>query len=104
MLVTSRQTVEENPELAAAIVAALRDGYADYAAEPEAGLDALLAANPALDREVQAAQLTALEGAFEPPLSLDPEVLAEWASWEAEHEIVAEPPRVADAFVLDLGE
>ena len=60
LLVTSRQTLESDPQLVRAMREATRAGYADVVASPDAALDALVAAVDGLEREAQAAQLDAL--------------------------------------------
>jgi len=96
VVVTRGETARSEPELVEAVAAAIEEGAAAVRSEPEAGLDALLAASAGLDRETQAAQLEvvrdALGGEF------DREVLERWARWAAERGIVTDPPDVAAAF------
>jgi putative hydroxymethylpyrimidine transport system substrate-binding protein len=90
ILTTSRQTLDRDPELVEAVVAATRRGYALAAHDPGAALAALLAADPALDRAEQAAQLRAL-GSDLRPASFDPAVLREWAAWDYMHGLLPGP-------------
>jgi putative hydroxymethylpyrimidine transport system substrate-binding protein len=99
VLTASRATLEERRELVDAVVAATRRGYALVSARPKVGLDALLAANPALDRADQEAQLSAL-GTDLRPRPFDPAVLREWAAWDLEHGLLDRPLEVGDAFDL----
>lgn len=99
VLVTSRQMLEDDPELVDRLHRATRRGYAFTGHHPKAALDDLLAAHPELDRSEQAAQLYAMKsplhpGAFEPPL------LREWAKWALRHGIVEKPLNVEATFHL----
>lgn len=99
ILTTSRETLDEDPELVDAVVAATKRGYELVSKDPNVGLDALLAANPSLDRTDQSAQLAAL-GADLRPAPFDRAVLEEWARWDLEHGLLEEPLDVEDAFEL----
>ena len=57
ILTTSRKTLERDPDLVRAVIAATARGYALAGDDPSRALDDLLAADPALDRADQAAQL-----------------------------------------------
>jgi putative hydroxymethylpyrimidine transport system substrate-binding protein len=97
VLTTSRQTLEEDPDLVAAAVAATRRGYAFAESDPGAALDDLLAADPSLDRAEQQAQLNALLPVLAPrPFNFG--VLREWASWDLEHGLLEKPLDVEQAF------
>ncbi len=102
ILATSGETEREQPQLVDDLISALASGYSDLGEDPAAALDALLAANPDLDRDAQAAQLEALDGAFTTaagqPLALDPAVLADWSSWEAKYGIASDPPSISEIF------
>lgn len=99
VLATSRATLERDPELIAAAVAATTRGYAYSTRHPERALDDLLAAVPALDRAEQAAQLRAL-GRDLRPAPFDRDVLEAWAAWDLEHGILERPLDVDAAFEL----
>ncbi|HEX7280027.1 MAG TPA: ABC transporter substrate-binding protein [Solirubrobacterales bacterium] len=99
VLTTSRQTIEEDPDLVDAVVAATRRGYAFTTNDPAAALDDLLAANPALERAGQQAQLNALLPILRPH-PFDPAVLKAWATWDLEHGLLEEPLDVGEAFRL----
>ena len=100
ILTTSRQTLDGDPELVHAVVAATRRGYAFTEQQPDKALGELLAADPALDRADQQAQLQGLLPDLR-PLPFDPTVLREWASWDLEHGLLERPLSIDAAF--DLG-
>jgi putative hydroxymethylpyrimidine transport system substrate-binding protein len=62
ILATSRQTLDSDPALVRAVVDATRRGYAFAVRQPAEALDDLLAADPALDRDEQQAQLSSAPG------------------------------------------
>jgi ABC-type nitrate/sulfonate/bicarbonate transport system substrate-binding protein len=99
ILTTSRQTLEKEPELVDAVLAATRRGYALATHEPEKVLDDLVAAEPSLDRAEQRAQLQALLPDLRPH-PFDPKVLREWATWDLNHGLLQEPLDVTEAFQL----
>ncbi len=100
VLATSRRKLEESPDLVDAVVAATEEGYAFAVANPERALDDLLAANPALDRAEQAAQLEVLLPSLH-PAPFDPGVLREWQRWDLEHGLLERPQRIEETFRLD---
>ncbi len=102
ILTTSRQTLDDDPGLVDAVVGATRRGYASAVADPERALGDLLAANPALDRAEQLAQLDAL-GPDLRPAPFDPRVLREWSSWDVAHDLLKRPVDVPRAFDLPNG-
>lgn len=97
VLTTSRRTLEEDPDLVDAVVAATRRGYAFAERDPGAALDDLLAADPSLDRADQEAQMDALLPVLA-PRPFDFEVLREWADWDLEHGLLEKPLDVEQAF------
>ncbi len=99
ILTTSRQTLEEDPDLIDAIIDATERGYASVQNDPAGALDDLLAADPALDRAEQQAQLDALLPDLRPS-PLDPRVLREWAAWDLAHGLLERPLAVDAAFDL----
>ncbi|HZK15003.1 MAG TPA: ABC transporter substrate-binding protein [Solirubrobacterales bacterium] len=100
VLVASRHTVEDDPQLVDAMVAATARGYELAFEHPARALDDLLAANPGLDRDEQAAQLRALRPDLH-PAPFDRAVLEEWAAWDLEHGLLERPVDVERAFLLD---
>jgi putative hydroxymethylpyrimidine transport system substrate-binding protein len=99
ILTTSRRTLRRDPGLVDAVVAATRRGYAFAEREPARALDDLLAADPALKRDEQQAQLDALLPDLH-PAPFDPAVLRAWAAWDLEHGLLTRPLDVAAAFRL----
>ena len=99
ILTTSGKTLRRDPELVASVVAATRRGYAFTEAHPAQSLSDLLAADPALQRPEQAAQLHVLLPDLQPK-PLDPAVLREWAAWDLEHGLLEAPLDVSEAFQL----
>jgi len=99
VLTTSRRTLDDDPELVRSVVAATEAGYALAVRNPQAALDDLLAANPALDPAEQRAQLQALLPDLR-PAGFDPAVLRAWAAWDLEHGLLTRPLDVDEAFHL----
>ncbi len=100
VLATSEQTLETEPALVEAMVAATRRGYAFTEAHPQQALADLLDADQALDPADQAAQLRVLLPVLH-PRPFDAAVLREWAAWDLEHGLLERPLDVSEAF--DLG-
>jgi putative hydroxymethylpyrimidine transport system substrate-binding protein len=99
ILTTSRQTLDSDPDLVRSMVNATRRGYAFTGQQPAKALDDLLAANPALDRAEQRAQLDALLPDLRPAL-FSPAVLRAWAAWDLEHGLLERKLDVDEAFDL----
>jgi putative hydroxymethylpyrimidine transport system substrate-binding protein len=97
ILTASVQTIERDPDLIDAMVAATTRGYELAFEHPARALDELLAAVPSLDRAEQAAQLKALRPDLH-PARFDQRVLREWAAWDLEHGLLERPLAVDDAF------
>jgi NitT/TauT family transport system substrate-binding protein/putative hydroxymethylpyrimidine transport system substrate-binding protein len=100
VLAAARDTIEREPELVEAMVAATTRGYELAYERPAAALEDLLAAVPALDRAGQAAQLRALRPDLR-PAPFDTAVLREWAAWDLEHGLLERSLDVEAAFRLD---
>jgi putative hydroxymethylpyrimidine transport system substrate-binding protein len=99
ILTTSGHTLDTDPDLVHSVVAATRRGYAFVEHDPEQALDDLLAADPALDRSEQQAQLDALLPDLGPaPFRRD--VLDRWAAWDLQHGLLERPLDVGSAFDL----
>jgi putative hydroxymethylpyrimidine transport system substrate-binding protein len=97
VLTTSRQTLEDDPDLVEAVIAATRRGYAFALRDPNAALDDLLAADPSLERADQKAQLDVLLPVLA-PRPFDAKVLQQWAAWDLEHGLLERPLDVEQAF------
>jgi len=99
ILTTSRHTLDSEPALVHSVVDATRRGYAFAEQQPAKALDDLLAADPALDRAEQQAQLQGLLPDLH-PAPFDPAVLREWAAWDLDHGLLQRPLDVEAAFDL----
>jgi putative hydroxymethylpyrimidine transport system substrate-binding protein len=99
VLTTSRRTLDRDPGLVRAVIDATRRGYSFTERKPAQALDDLLAADPALDRAEQEAQLKALLPDLRPD-PFDPAVLRQWAAWDLEHGLLKRPLDVETAFDL----
>jgi ABC-type nitrate/sulfonate/bicarbonate transport system substrate-binding protein len=99
ILTAARRTVEDDPELVESVVAATRRGYAFTETHPAQALNDLLAADPALDRADQAAQLKVLLPDLHPK-PFDPQILREWSAWDVQHGLLDRPVDINAAFVL----
>jgi putative hydroxymethylpyrimidine transport system substrate-binding protein len=100
ILTASKQTIESDPKLVDAMVAATTRGYEFASDHPAQALDDLLAAVPSLDRGDQGAQLQAL-GPDLRPAPFDPTMLREWAAWDLEHGLLERPLDIESAFRLN---
>lgn len=99
VMTASRRTIEDDPDLVDAMVAATARGYRLASDRPARALDDLLDSVPGLDRGEQAAQLRAL-GPDLVPTPFDPAALREWAAWDLDHGLLKRPLSVARAFRL----
>jgi NitT/TauT family transport system substrate-binding protein/putative hydroxymethylpyrimidine transport system substrate-binding protein len=99
ILTTSQHALDSDPGFVHSVVAATRRGYAFAERQPAKALDDLLAADPALDRGDQQAQLEALLPDLHPD-PFDPALLREWAAWDLEHGLLERPLDVEAAFDL----
>ncbi len=99
VLTASQQTIESDPQLVDAMVAATTHGYELASEHPAQALGDLLAEVPGLDRADQAAQLQALQPDLH-PAPFDPAVLREWAAWDLKHGLLERPLDVEEAFRL----
>jgi putative hydroxymethylpyrimidine transport system substrate-binding protein len=99
VLTTTRKTLEDEPALVKGVVEATEKGYELTEADPQKALGDLLAANPSLQREDQAAQLKVLLPALM-PAPLHKHVLKAWAAWAELHGLLPGPLAVPEAFAL----
>jgi NitT/TauT family transport system substrate-binding protein/putative hydroxymethylpyrimidine transport system substrate-binding protein len=85
LVVTTRELVESEPELVDALRAGIERGYALADDDPAAALEALLTAEPGLERSVQEAQIEALTEADAFAAGVDPGVAdpGRIANWRA---------------------
>jgi putative hydroxymethylpyrimidine transport system substrate-binding protein len=101
VLVARRETVDGDPGLLRDTLAALADGTRDALADrPDAvkHVAAAAQANPGLI----AAELDAIAPALSPPIKLNPQALAGWASFDYRFRILKRTPMVSQAFATDL--
>jgi ABC-type nitrate/sulfonate/bicarbonate transport system substrate-binding protein len=101
VLATSRQMVEDDPDLVRSVLAATTRGYEFTAEHPDQSLDDLLAEVPSLDRTEQQAQLDVLLPDLH-PAPFDPAVLHAWGHWDFEHGLLKRPLSVGRTFELGL--
>ncbi len=102
VLCATRQSLDEDPGLAHAVVRTLVRGYGVTLTDPggsEANLESRVSG---LDPKLVKAELSAVQPAFLGPDGhfgeLDPRTLRAWARWEARFGIVSKPPDVRAAF------
>jgi putative hydroxymethylpyrimidine transport system substrate-binding protein len=100
ILTTSGHTLQSDPNLVDAVVAATRRGYAFTEQQPAKALGDLLAADPALDRAEQQAQLKVLLPDLR-PATFSPAILHAWAAWDLEHGLLQRPLDINEAFNLN---
>ena len=98
ILTTSRRTLERDPKLVEATVAATTRGYDFTVQHPSGALDDLLAEVPSLNRADQQAQLDALLPILR-PAPFDYAVLHSWARWDVDHGLLQSEPAVGALFV-----
>ncbi|CAN5487055.1 hypothetical protein BH20ACT17_BH20ACT17_11810 [soil metagenome] len=102
VVTVTRKTLRDRAELVRDTVGALVRGYGAVIADPEAGLDALLAGTDGLERGVLKRELGAVLPAFKGGADgvgeLDPARLRAWARWDQRFGIVKRVPDVGRAF------
>jgi len=102
VLTTTRKLLRSDPVLVREVAGATTRGYQAALRDPKAALDALLAANPDLDRGEQQAQMRVLLPALSPPGRFDKGVLEAGSHWDADHGILERPLDVDQAFDLPI--
>jgi putative hydroxymethylpyrimidine transport system substrate-binding protein len=109
VVVTSEETWQQRGEMVEQVLAVIRDGYLAAAADQEAALDALIAAYPEADSEVEQEGLALLAELWAQPSPgfgvLVREQWAEFAAWMLANGLLAQEvdagQAVAGSFVLD---
>ena len=107
VFVANEDALAEDPSLVRSFIAAVARGAGDLRRDPEAGVTALLEANPDLDPELQREVVQATLRLFAPPES-EPYGYQEPEEWEAFGDflhrkgIVDRPPAADDAFTNEL--
>lgn len=103
VLVTPRTTVQDDPDLVGATVAALQRGYSEALSDPASAVEALVDAVPGTGRALTARELDAVQPTFQAVDgsigTLDLAGLRPWARWEQRFGIVKRVPEVAQMFV-----
>ena len=102
LLTVTRGTLQDDPGLVRATVAALSRGYSEVLADPESGVSALLTSTTGLQRDEVARELDAVSPSFTAGArafgQLVPSRLRAWAAWERRFGVVRRLPEVALAF------
>jgi ABC-type nitrate/sulfonate/bicarbonate transport system substrate-binding protein len=106
VLCVTRQTLVERRSVVRATIRALQRGYREAQVDPESAVEAMLAAEPALDRAALAAQLDAVGPAWTAGArafgELRPAALRAWAAWDVRFGILEQRLDVARAFDTTL--
>jgi ABC-type nitrate/sulfonate/bicarbonate transport system substrate-binding protein len=102
VLCVMRRTLDDEPALVRATIAALARGYEEVLADPESGVSALLTATTGLRRTSVQRALDAVSPSFTAEArafgELDPRRLRAWARWERRFGLVRRVPNVDRAF------
>lgn len=105
VLVVTRATLQDEPDLIRATVTAITRGYDEAEVDPESAVEALVDLAH-VDRAATARQLDAVAPAFTEGVerfgTLDRPSLRKWAAWEARFGITKRPPDVDRAFAFRL--
>jgi len=106
VLAASEETVAADPATVQGFMRAMQRGYADAARDQSAALEALVAASPELDREVEAAGLALLAPVWtEGVPSIGVQSAERWqtyADWMVERGLISDTLVVENAFTSDL--
>ena len=97
VLVTTAETLREQPALLEDLLATLEDGTRVALADRDAAVDEIALASGA-DEPLVRAQLAAVAPALRPPVALDREALEGWARFAARFGILRRPPDIDRAF------
>jgi putative hydroxymethylpyrimidine transport system substrate-binding protein len=102
VLCTTRETIDQQPDMVRGVVRALVRGYQQALADPEGSVADELSLTHGLDRGLLNAEMDAVNDAFQAPDGrvgeLDPGRLRAWAAWERKFGIVKRAPDVAKTF------
>ncbi len=105
VLVTSRKTIEDEPNLVRSVVDATVQGYELTLSDPKKSLNDLLEEVPGLDMKLMDKQLDALLPVFKGSARavgfLEPKVLEAWADWDVRFGILKKKPPLAKTFTND---
>jgi putative hydroxymethylpyrimidine transport system substrate-binding protein len=92
VLVTSEDTLAQDPAMVGSVLSLIRDGYLAAAADQATAIDILLAAFPEMDRAVEEQGIALLAELWTQPDPgfgiLVPDAWAEFATWMIEHDLL----------------
>jgi putative hydroxymethylpyrimidine transport system substrate-binding protein len=97
VLVVRRVDLKRDPKLVRHTLAALEDGTRDALADRPAAVKEVASAAQAKP-DLIAAELDAIAPALSPPIKLNPQALAGWASFDARFGVLKRPPAVGQTF------
>jgi ABC-type nitrate/sulfonate/bicarbonate transport system substrate-binding protein len=101
VLVTTATALQDDPDLAPGLVAALRRGYEEALLDPDLAVENLVRRNRGLRRGPVLEELQAVQGSFRAGGrfgELDADRLRAWARWARRFGLVKREPEVDDAF------
>ncbi len=105
VLVTSRKTIDDDPDLVRSVVEATVQGYEFTLSDPRKSLNDLIEEVPGLDKDLMDKQLKVLLPVFKGSARavgyLEPEVLKDWADWDVRFGILKKKPLLNKAFTND---
>jgi putative hydroxymethylpyrimidine transport system substrate-binding protein len=101
VVATTSETIESDPELLRDLLAALRVGTEAALVDRRTSVSEIVAASDS-ERRLVAAQLDTISPALLPPMTLRPDVLQAWASFDERFGILDQAPDVDRAFRTDL--
>jgi putative hydroxymethylpyrimidine transport system substrate-binding protein len=108
VVVVRRATIAKSPDELRRFIQALGRGYQQVRGDPSAGVNALLGANPGLDRPLQTASVKATLPAFFPTSAgkpwgyQDPAQWNAYGQWMMNHHLISNPNAIADASTNEL--
>ena len=102
VIVARQQDLAEGGERVRRFMRALGQGYAALRADPNAGVDPLMKANPDLDRGLQLASVKATLPVFPPPAGkpfgwMDPAEWQRYGDWMLANKLLGHPPNASRA-------
>ena len=106
VLVTSRRTLQDDPQEVKATIRTLRRGYEEALKDPESAVQALLKADRGLRASTVKAEFDAVSASFTAGASYYGELserrLQQWSVWEKKFGITKEQPDIFQTFRFDL--
>jgi putative hydroxymethylpyrimidine transport system substrate-binding protein len=101
VLITTRRNLDTQRAKVEGVVRAIGDGIEAVKSDPDAAVEDIAKAGGAKPDLVRA-QLDAVLPAFDPAITLDRDVLEQWAAWDAKFGILPSRPDVSKAFAFDV--